>query len=328
MPRKTSLRFIALAVAALILVALTFYITLTFLLGRVESVVLPDLVGMELMPALERLSQLGVNARVEHSELSEIYPEGVIMGQRPYPGRHIKLGRTVMLAVSKGLQKAHMLHLLGYDLAVAQNYLSSNGLASPRLLYACSNEAVANKVIGQYPAPGANAPHDVAVALVISRGACRDVLITPNYVNSLASAAMLDSSRFAIDVVQEPRLKHRSRGALEDKIIDQEPPAGQLLLGYMPYGYQGAHSLRLGVPLGYHLPTSSALQFTYVPLRTPFGFASYDVLVRGYLTDLTPVERQWRLPSGASQAVLIPMAAGFSAEVYLDQQRTIPYIDW
>ncbi|MCG2757790.1 MAG: PASTA domain-containing protein, partial [Desulfobacteraceae bacterium] len=66
------------------------YLTLTFIIKSENKVVVPDLVGKDVVLILEMLSDLGLNTKIKGSEYSDNVPKNHVIFQEPEPGSEIK----------------------------------------------------------------------------------------------------------------------------------------------------------------------------------------------------------------------------------------------
>ncbi|UCF94094.1 MAG: PASTA domain-containing protein, partial [Desulfobacterales bacterium] len=71
------------------------YITLTLIIKSEDTVIVPDLVGKDVVLALEFLTDLDLNTKVRGSEYSVDMPKNQVIFQDPEPGSEIKKGRDV-----------------------------------------------------------------------------------------------------------------------------------------------------------------------------------------------------------------------------------------
>jgi eukaryotic-like serine/threonine-protein kinase len=64
--------------------------TLTLIIKSEDTVIVPELIGKDVVSALERLTELELNAKVKGSEYSTEFPKNHVVFQDPQPGSEIK----------------------------------------------------------------------------------------------------------------------------------------------------------------------------------------------------------------------------------------------
>jgi len=200
------------------------YVAMTMIIKGEDTVVVPDLVGKDVLYGLEILSDLGLNTRVKGTTYHDQVPKNHIIDQDPDAGAAIKRGRDVRIRVSRGPETIFMPNLAGLSLQQSRILLTENGLCQGLLSYMTSPRFDAGQVLSQYPLPGA----------IVSRTTCTDLLIS----RGPASPAfpMVDLSGFALEsairrleqmqlTVGSIRIVRRAGAPLET-IVDQMPMAG------------------------------------------------------------------------------------------------------
>lgn len=146
------------------------YFTIHLLIRSENRVVVPNLVGKEVVYALEVLSDLGLNTKVKGSQFDPDVPKHHIIGQSPDPGTEIKRGRDVRLVISKGVRAVVFPNLTGMDLTLANIIIEENDLHRRHLSYTYSRNQKKGTVLAQYPHSGAKGIRGNAVDLLVSMG--------------------------------------------------------------------------------------------------------------------------------------------------------------
>ncbi len=90
----------ALLIVFLIITGTTAYLTLTFIIKSEDTVVVPDLLGKDVVYSLEILTDLGLNTKIKGSEYSDDFPKNHVILQDPLPGAEIKKGRDLRILLS------------------------------------------------------------------------------------------------------------------------------------------------------------------------------------------------------------------------------------
>ena len=88
------------------------YLTLTFFIKQEDTVVVPDLVGKDVVHVLFELTDLGLNTKVRGADYSADIPANHVIFQEPQPGDEIKKDRDVRIVISKGAKTVMYVQLL------------------------------------------------------------------------------------------------------------------------------------------------------------------------------------------------------------------------
>ena len=120
---------IALLCTAFLLVAgASAYLTLTFIIKSEDTVIVPDLVGKDVVSALELLTDLQLNTKVSGSEYSHQFPKNHVTFQEPEAGSAIKKDRDVRIMISKGTHSILMPNLVALSEQQARMIMDENGI--------------------------------------------------------------------------------------------------------------------------------------------------------------------------------------------------------
>jgi len=142
-----------------------FYVTY---FSSIPEVVVPDVTGMMVDAAKEKLEALDLQAKLAGSVYEMKYPEGYIVSQRPEAGRRVKVGRIVSLMISSGKRKVTVPNLLGRPLSQVDTVLSAAELQLGEVRSERNLEAPEGTVLAQEPLPGEEAEMGKAVDLLVS----------------------------------------------------------------------------------------------------------------------------------------------------------------
>ena len=213
--RRTMLICIGVGVL-LILAAGAWYFAST-----VNTYVMPDLVGQDLLLAQDAIEQLGGSAEAEYS-YSEEFEEGVVIGQSRRVGARVKQGVTVTLTVSQGTQWYYLEDYTGQSEAEAVDALSALGVESVDAIYVQS-EAPVGTVVAVAPEPGRQAK-DTPVMFTVSG---RRILMPSLTGFTLENArALIEAEGMELGTVTEGY----AADALPNTVIAQSVAAGTELL--------------------------------------------------------------------------------------------------
>lgn len=187
----------------------------------------PELRGTPLPEARERLAAAGLEAaRISEMEAGE--PAGTVLRQSPAPGRSVRPGTGVDLAVSAGPVAAEervVPDVVGREVEAAEAELLEAGLA-PGRVDAAPADAPRGTVVDQWPPAGALAGPGAAVRLRVSSGPGEGgpvpaTVPVPEVVGlerGTATALLADVGLRAVDT--------RGDG---DRVVEQFPSPGTLV---------------------------------------------------------------------------------------------------
>jgi beta-lactam-binding protein with PASTA domain len=221
---KKALRIAVLAVLFMSMAGIGAYLALTLIIKNEETVIVPDLVGKDVLYGLELLSDLGLNTRVKGTRYDDQVPKHYIIDQEPEPGSAIKQGRDVRISVSRGPESIAMPNLTGLSIQQSRILLTENGLCQGVQTTMSSSTNTAGRIMAQFPLPGVTVPRSRCVDLLISRGP-----LAPGF-------AMVDLKGFALETAIRHlerlqltaghiRVVHRKDAPLET-VVDQDPLPG------------------------------------------------------------------------------------------------------
>jgi serine/threonine-protein kinase len=215
--------------AALLLVLLgvagiSAYLTLRFIIKSEDTVVVPELVGRDVVYALDILTDLGLNIKVSGFEFRSDIPKNHVAYQHPGPGSEVKKDRDVRIVVSKGPKSLAVPNLVGMDIRQAHIILEENGLSQGIVSRTFSDRASEDEIVGHTPPSGT----------VVSRGDSMDLLV------SLGSRPMTYQMPYLHGLTLEDAILilekvHLSLGQIRsvqrndlpmDVVVEQNPPAG------------------------------------------------------------------------------------------------------
>lgn len=200
------------------------YLTLSFIIGTEKTVVIPDLVGKDIIYALEVLTDLGVNIKVKGSAYSDRVPKNFVISQRPEPGAIIKEGRDVHIVFSKGEERLIMPILVGLPLPQAEIILEENTLEKNVVSHTYNDHPGARAIVAQYPSPGMHVNRTARVNLLVSKGPRPAMFVMPDFTGMGLEAAILKIEEKGlvpgvIHTVYKPDVP-------QNVVIDQEPLFG------------------------------------------------------------------------------------------------------
>lgn len=179
----------------------------------------PDLRGMGLASANERLAGLGLEVGVVDSLQHPAVPAGLILGQSPLPGQLSRPQNPVRLTVSTGAQSRSVPDVLALTEDRARIVLETSGFIVR--LDTVESEEPRGRVVSVSPAPGATVALPSEVRVRVSAGP--PVVPMPFVLGMERAEAemLLDSLGLVVGGVEEVFRFGRDQGI----VVEQEPAA-------------------------------------------------------------------------------------------------------
>lgn len=221
---RKGLRITLLVMLFMAMAGIGTYLSLTLLLKGENTVVVPDLVGEDVLYSLEILSDLGLNTRVRGTVYHDQVPRNHVIDQDPDPGSTIKQGRDVRIRVSRGPETIVMPNLIGLTVQQSLILLAENGLCPGTRGTMTDASHPAGQVLAHHPPSGAT----------IDRNTCADLLVSsgpPAHAIKMADLSGLPLSsavrRLTAHQLTVGTIRAVSANASPvDTIVDQLPMAG------------------------------------------------------------------------------------------------------
>jgi serine/threonine-protein kinase len=203
--------------------ALAAYLTLRWIVTG-EDVVVPDLVGKDVVYTLELLTDLGLNTKVSGHEYSAEIPKNHVTFQQPEPGSEIKKDRDVRIVVSKGPQTVTVPNLIGLDIHAANVILEENGLTRGVTSETYDESAEAGQIMGQVPGPGTLVERGMPIDFLTALGDRPVNLVMPRLKGRSMRDAVLLLERSQLSLGQ---IEYVADADLPEEIIlKHDPHAG------------------------------------------------------------------------------------------------------
>ena len=164
------LKIAALCTAFLLVVGVSTYLTLTFIIKSEDTVIVPDLVGKDVVAALELLTDLQLNTKVSGSEYSHQIPKNHVTFQEPEAGSEIKKDRDIRIMISKGTRNILMPRLVALPEQQARMIMEENGISRGHLSRTFNKDIEKDHIMAQVPAAGVMITRGATVDLLVSMG--------------------------------------------------------------------------------------------------------------------------------------------------------------
>ncbi len=222
------LKFGSLFFLFVLIVGASAYLTLTLIIKSEDTVVVPDLLGKNVVYVLELLTDLGLNTKVKGSEYSAEVPENNVIFQEPEPGVEIKKGRDVRIIISKGAKSILMPNLKGLSLRQARIILEENSLHRGEISSTYSNTIRKDEIIAQVPSQGTMITRGQEVDLLVSMGVRPRVYKMPDLIGLSFNTAITMIEN--IDLLLGEIKTHFHEGKPLNTVIAQESPSGYCVI--------------------------------------------------------------------------------------------------
>jgi beta-lactam-binding protein with PASTA domain len=218
--------------AFILIAGISAYLSLTLIIKSENTVIVPELVGKDVVYALEFLTDLELNTKVKGSEYSADIPKNHVIYQDPEAGTEIKKGRDVRIVISKGPKTIFIPNLVALSSQQARLILEENGVCVGELSKTYSEAVENGHIMAQYPPAGT----------MIGRGACADLLVSlgsrpraskmPDLRGFSLDEAMLsiEKMNLIIGEIKSADEKNQPR----DIIVGQNPLSGYRVLAGSP----------------------------------------------------------------------------------------------
>ncbi|MEW6750827.1 MAG: PASTA domain-containing protein [Candidatus Latescibacterota bacterium] len=182
-------------------------------LVQVDRVRTPQVRGLTVRQARQRLQQVGLRATIRDSVYNESVPAGSVVDQDPVPNQRVKQGRRVRLEMSLGPRFYEVpAAVVGKSLREARLQLEANHLALGEVTYVSSTSMPEGAVTRMTPPAGSSLPRGGVVDLEISNG-------PPTLPKAVPRLTGL-----SIEVVEDTLRKYEMRlGEVASRIANGEP---------------------------------------------------------------------------------------------------------
>ena len=200
------------------------YLTLTFIIKSEDTVIVPDLVGKDVVTALEQLADLQLNTKVNGSEYSRQFPKNHVTYQEPNPGSEIKKDRDIRIIISKGPKNILMPNLVSLSERQARMIMEENGISLGHLTHTYFKAVGKDHIVVQVPPAGTMITRGASVDLLVSMGPRPIAYKMPDLAGLSLDKAVLviEKTNLAVGEIRSHFDKHKPRNI----IIHQEPSAG------------------------------------------------------------------------------------------------------
>jgi len=304
---KRVFKFFTTFALIILLGALTGFIVVRLTVTR-EGVIVPDLIGKDLVAALEIANKQGLSLKVADRAFSTSAPSNHIISQDPRPGSWLRPEAIMRVVVSKGMGELAIPAVQGVPWREAKSTLERYGLRVAEIYRVHSDRVAHDNVIAQSPPAPAKIMKGGTVTLLVSDGpspvsyVMPDLRGQPQYIaNEIAASIGLRVER--VRYIDRPE-------APAGSVVVQQPPPGQRVMG--------GQGVELGLAKRESTPTSSVGTFTLFQHRVQEGTGERRVqIVVSNADERRQVFDQVREPGGEIR-VLVKVKGETVAKVYYD----------
>lgn len=208
-----------------------------FLLPPANTVTVPSFVGQTEADASAEAQRLKLTSRVIDHAISDRYPKGVIVNQRPDAGTQVRAGRALSFVVSDGVVTRLMPDLRYQSVREVGLDLSRTHLQLGKMTYQKSDVIPQGHVIDQQPLPLSNVVEGDTVNLVVSKGG-RSSIAVPNFVGMSIDQARGLASKTGISLGQIVWTPLGAKGPAHGRVARQLPASGSKVTPFQPVSLQ------------------------------------------------------------------------------------------
>jgi serine/threonine-protein kinase len=188
----------------------------------------PDLANLNQSQAERLLARAGLKLSVSSERFDPAIPRGFVIAQEPEPGRHVKPGRRVAVALSLGEEFANVPELFGESLRSARLLIDRAGLKTGALGRVVTSEVGPGLVVATEPPLGSVVARGSAVNLLLCIPSEPEAYVMPDLVGRDAQAAERDLEALGF------RVETSGPGSNFARIETQNPAPGARVLRGQP----------------------------------------------------------------------------------------------
>ncbi len=223
---KNLLKLLLLSASVIAAGVVSALIVMQLALASRDEVKTPAIEGNEIVTALEKTNQLGLNLKITSLAYDSDHPRNTVISQDPKPGSAIKEGRDVRVIVSRGPREFDMPALIGLTRRQAANMLAERGLTIGEG-YRVHSALEEGAIVAQYPPAGSHVTNLDQVELLMSAGGLPEPVAAPDLKGMELDAAKreLQKAGLGLGAVTYKETEEGAAGA----IVLQNPAAGAIV---------------------------------------------------------------------------------------------------
>ena len=188
-----------------------------------KEIVVPNLIGLRIINALESANKADLNLRLIKKQFHTEIPEGYITTQVPLPGGKVKRDRPIRITISAGSRLVVVPDMIRKSLRQSMIILHNSGLEVGNVSKVFSNREMKGLVLNQEPLSGEEVKRYSPVNLLLSQGPRYPNLVMPELVGLKMELVnrILDELGLNIEDIASQR-----SDAEEGMVLMQQPLAG------------------------------------------------------------------------------------------------------
>ncbi len=305
--RRFGLIFVCSALAAVV-AGLGGYLLVSMLVEQAPEVTVPDVTGLGLSEALDKLNGQGLDLEVRAFVYSDEVPENHVVRQKPEAGRVVRAIRGVGLVLSRGSERHPVPDVRGLSLEDARIQIEEAELQAQVALRVHSGPE--GEVVAQGEEPGRRLAKGGTVTLVVSSGPRPVLLRMPRLEGQTLKDAVSQVNSLGLRAtrIEEVSLEDPSR---HGRVVGQDPAAG------FPIPRGGEVMISVAAASRRKDP----LRDLWVHRTLPLGFAQHRVEVRVQRGEsIWVLADQW-LGGGEQFRLFVPLRPDERARVLVDGEE-------
>ncbi|MDH4099575.1 MAG: PASTA domain-containing protein [Nitrospirota bacterium] len=187
-----------------------------------SSLVVPDLVGRDMVYAVDVLSRMNLRLKIDGEEYHPHLPANYVISQEPLPGTAVKKGRSIAVRVSKGAHEVAVPTVTGMSQREAEIALQQSGFRIGDVARVFSEQVERGKVVVQNPSSELSLNRGGSVSLLVSTGPQTQVLAMP----ALGEMTIGEAEHLLEKLGLKVGTLNYSQGNREGIVTWQKPQAG------------------------------------------------------------------------------------------------------
>jgi len=203
------------------------FLVLKFAISR-EGVVVPDLIGKDVVAALEAANKLGLSLKIVDHSFNASAPTNHVISQEPRPGSWLKPEGAIRVVVSKGMGEALVPSVRGLPWREAKGVIERYGLRLGEVTRVHTDRVARDSVIAQSPPGESKSVKGGGVALLVSEGGWPASFVMPDLRDQpqYAANATIASMGLRVEKVSYADRPEARAGS----VVEHRPAAGHKVL--------------------------------------------------------------------------------------------------
>ncbi len=279
-----------------------------------SQVEVPDLVGKDLEYASNLLTERHLRLKTVERQIDTKIPRNHILAQTPKPGTKSAKNDIVRISVSNGIEKVTLPDVTGKSWEQARRLIRQNQFRIGDVAYAHSDESPVDSIITQAPRPGTDVNLGGRVALLVSRGTYKKVMVMPDLVEERLEYALQIVDRLGLVLNTVAREDYPF--VPPDTVLSHSPKAGALIEEQNMVTFVVS---RNGTQRGrFDTGAAQPLQYYSLEYTVPPGSFERDVAV--VVKNVEGISEMYRefLAPGRRVTIRIPIVGPTVVEIWLD----------